>query len=226
MTKAGDDIPNRQRRLVFFGDSICVGQGVSIHKGWVPRIAAYVSALVQDDLIVVNASVNGNTTRQALERMPYEVQSHGVDIMIVQFGMNDCNYWQTDRGLPRVSQHGFAANLEEIIARGINFGARTVILNTNHPTARDNVHFSEVNISYEESNRRYNEIIRDVARSMGEVVVLNDIETAIRNRVGNNRTLLEAMLLSDGLHLSEAGHDLYYALTASIVERAVRVFRE
>ena len=27
-------------RVFFFGDSICFGQGVSIHRGWVTRIAS------------------------------------------------------------------------------------------------------------------------------------------------------------------------------------------
>jgi acyl-CoA thioesterase I len=113
-------------RVVFFGDSICVGQGVSLFKGWVTKIASGLDLLSQEigrEIVVVNASVNGNTTRQALERMPYEVQSHGVDILLTQFGLNDCNLWLTDGGLPRVSADAFAANLKEIIARGRRFGA-------------------------------------------------------------------------------------------------------
>ena len=126
-------------QLVFFGDSICNGQGVSIYRGWVTRLSAVAEALSGElgyEIIVVNASVNGSTTRQALERMPYEVQSHGVDILLVQFGLNDCNFWVTDRGLPRVSPEGFEANLVEIIQRGFHFGAKAVFLHTNHPIGK------------------------------------------------------------------------------------------
>ena len=42
---------------------------------------------------------------------PYDVQSHEVDVLVVGFGMNDCNYWMTDKGVPRVSQNAFRANL-------------------------------------------------------------------------------------------------------------------
>lgn len=64
----------------------------------------------------------------ALERMPFDVQTHKVDILVITFGMNDCNYWKTDQGLPRVSPDAFEANMKEIIMRGFRFGSRTVII--------------------------------------------------------------------------------------------------
>ena len=212
-------------RLVFFGDSICVGQGVSIHKGWVTRIAARIDELSTElgaEIVIVNASINGNTTRQALERMPYDVQSNGVDILLVQFGMNDCNHWLTDKGMPRVSPHGFAANLEEIIERGINFGAEQVMLNTNHPTTRVEEQLPHTEATYEESNRRYNEIVREVAATLGDRVILNDVEASFDAHVRGDGARLAELLLADGLHLSERGHDLYYELIAPKVEALVR----
>ena len=210
--------------MVFFGDSICVGQGVSIHKGWVPQIAMRAESLGKRlglDLVVVNASVNGSTTRQALERLPYEVQSPGVWVLLVQFGMNDCNYWQTDRGLPRVSRASFAANLEEIIVRGFTFGARRVLLNTNHPTTRNHETFPSTDTTYEASNIAYNGIIREVAGRFRDRVALNDVERAFRDHVGNDRGRLDELLLEDGLHLSEAGHDLYFSCVMPAVEKSI-----
>ena len=91
-------------RVFFFGDSICVGQYVAIHRGWVTRLRQHLSELGEQygrRITVSNASANGRTTRDALDRMAYEVQSHSPTILIAQFGMNDCNYWKTDLGLPR-----------------------------------------------------------------------------------------------------------------------------
>lgn len=212
-------------RLVFFGDSICNGQGVSLHRGWVARLSASAETLSRQlgcDIIVVNASVNGSTTRQALERMAYEVQSHQLDILLVQFGLNDCNFWVTDRGLPRVSPEGFAANLVEIIRRGRRFGARRIFLNTNHPTAKELEDQPFWPMSYSESNRRYNEIIREVAARAGEFVQLNDIERAWnQSRAGRGASLTDC-LLPDGLHLSLAGHDLYFEIIETVVVDAIR----
>ena len=200
-------------RVVFFGDSICVGQGVSIHSGWVTRIAAMLDNMVAEagrEIVVTNASVNGNTTRQALERMPYDVQSQGVDVMIVQFGMNDCNYWQTDKGLPRVSPGAFKANLHEIISRGKTFGAKHIFLHTNHPTTRTKIKFPCSNVTYEDSNKKYNSIIRSVATERSEEIHFTDIERLISEITGDYEEAIAKTLLQDELHLSRHGHDLYF----------------
>ena len=219
-------VNDRPLRVVFFGDSICVGQHVSVHRSWVTRISARleeVGARHGVPLRVANASVNGNTTRMALERMPQDVQKDGVDVLIVQFGLNDCNYWQTDGGVPRVSVSGFAANLEEIVDRGYVFGASRVLLNTNHPTARDREPLLFLGEPYERSNERYNEITRSVARALGDRVVLTDMEAAFRRQTGGSRDKLLPLLQPepDLLHLSEAGHDLYVEALTPPIEAAV-----
>lgn len=215
---------DRGLRVVFFGDSICAGQGISIHHGWVTRISARlaeVSRTLGREVLVVNASVNGDTTRLALERMPYDIQSHPLEIMIVQFGMNDCNIWQTDRGCPRVSPRAFAANLWEIIDRGLAFGASRIFLNTNHPSGRSTDNLAHSDLTYQEQNRRYNEIIRSVAAERHQHVTLIDIEKAFQQHIGDSPALLHRMVLPDLLHLSDEGHDLYYSLVQPQVERAV-----
>jgi len=211
-------------RVFFFGDSICVGQYVSIHKGWVTRISASLSGLAQEykrEMMVVNASANGRITRQALEQMPYEIQSHHPDLLIVQFGMNDCNCWQTDRGLPRVSPKAFKANLEEIITRAFTFGAHKVLLNTNHPTGLDQQVMPFTNIFYQQSNEQFNQIIREVATSQDARVILNDVEEAFRAYTRNNREQLLNLLLPDLLHLNEHGHDLYFNVIYPVIKEAI-----
>jgi lysophospholipase L1-like esterase len=198
--------------VIFFGDSICNGQYVCLSRGWVGRIAAQLSDWAAEhgqSVIVANASINGRTTRQALEDMPRDVQKPGVDLLVVQFGMNDCNLWETDRGLPRVSPAAFAANLREIIERGWTFGARAIALHTNHPSGRDRPPFAKAPCTYEEQNRTYNQIIRDVAHSDSRLH-LHDMEALFLRHTGGDRGRLHRLLLPDLLHLSEEGHDLYF----------------
>ena len=200
-------------KLVFFGDSICVGQGISIHDSWVVKISKKLtnpSNSINHSLLITNSSVNGRTTRQAIENMPYEIQNHGCEILLIQFGMNDCNYWKTDKGLPRVSKEGFKANLNEIIARAKNFGAKLIMINTNHPTPRNKL-FEYANLSYQQSNLEYNQIIREVAKE-NEQVVLNDVEKHIFKLILENKTKLNNIVLDDKLHLSLIGHEIYYDL--------------
>lgn len=210
-------------KVTFFGDSICTGQHVAIHRGWVTQSSASLAEKFDNkgqSIIVKNSSVNGRTTRQALETISYEIQSDKPDIVVVQFGMNDCNYWQSDKGLARVSIEAFSANLSEIITRVVHFGAKKVFLNTNHPTLLNQVRFPHTHTTYQESNFLYNEAIRSIAKN--SYVELNDIESEFFKAIQENRhSLAELLLPGDNLHLSKKGHDLYYSLIYPKIENAV-----
>jgi lysophospholipase L1-like esterase len=169
--------------------------------------------------MVQNPSINGNTTRMALDRMAFDVQAHRPDVLIVQFGLNDCNVWESDQGLQRVSPRAFVANLAEIIARARNFGAKEVILGTNHPTTRVRNTMPKCDCTYEDSNRQYNELIRNVAMTHGTRLV--DVERAFRTLTSDNNSLSD-FLLGDELHLSERGHDVYLSAYGPEVDAAVR----
>src|SRR5262245_4020574 len=210
----------RQIRIYFFGDSICFGQGVSPHLTWVVRLSAALHARYQHalDIIIQNPSVNGNTTRLALERMPYDIQSHTPHVLFVQFGMNDCNVWQTDKGHPRVSKAAFEQNLTEIVARGRKFGASQIILGTNHPTTRL-LPMPDVEQSYDEANRLYNVITRRVAHRCS--TTLADVESACDNYVKSGLGHYKDLVLEDELHLSTKGHELYFQTRLPIVAKAV-----
>ena len=211
--------------IVFFGDSICVGQGVAIHHGWVTRLSRELAALGEDlgrSIVVVNASTNGDTTRLALERMPFAVQSVGAEIMVVQFGLNDCNYWLTDKGLPRVSEEAFAANLKEIATRGTNFGARRIYVNTNHPCLRNADSIDHGKITYQENSTKYNAIVREVVAKLPDNVTLIDIEAEFERLTSTGQHSLERLLLPDGVHLSRSGHDAYFAVAREPLAQGVR----
>lgn len=208
-------------RVFFFGDSICFGQGVSPHRTWVSRLAGRLEQQFAPRIRVdvQNPSINGNTTRMALERMPYDLQSHAPDVVYVQFGLNDCNGWETDRGHPRVSRAGFAANLAEIIDRARLFGARQVVLGTNHPTTRTTSCLPYVQHTYEQANLDYNAVIRQVAAN--KATLLADAELAFHAAVKAGRAGYADLVLADQLHLSEAGHDIYLASHLPILCTAV-----
>ncbi len=210
--------------LLFFGDSICNGQGIAIHKGWVTRLSARLAEEARrlgESLVVMNSSVNGRTTRQALETMPYEVQSQRPAIVVVQFGMNDCNIWESDRGNPRVSPAAFAANLREIIVRALTFGCEELFLHTNHPSARNQDFLPHSSVTYEEQNRRYNRIIRSLAAFDSRVSVI-DIETTFLEATNGEHAQLLRMVLPDLLHLSEDGHELYFDTVEPRLSACVR----
>lgn len=208
-------------RVFFFGDSICFGQGVSPHLIWVNRLSQALEQRFSDrvDLTVQNPSVNGNTTRQALERMAYDVQSHTPQVLLIQFGMNDCNGWETDKGRPRVSRATFRANLVEMIERGRTFGAKQIILGTNHPTTRTVTPLPHVDFVYDVANRDYNQITREVAADQG--TLLTDAEAEFDAVVKAGTASYAELVLADQLHLSAAGHDIYFKARLPMMEHVV-----
>jgi lysophospholipase L1-like esterase len=215
------NLPDKPRILIFFfGDSVCFGQGVPPHLTWVTRSSQALDERFSSraDIFTQNPSVNGNTTRMALERMPYDVQSHTPDVLYVQFGLNDCNGWETDKGLPRVSRDAFAANLAEIVDRGRIFGAKQVILGTNHPTTRT-ARLPYVDHTYEQANGAYNAIIRQVAKTKG--TLLADAEATFNEAVNTGEARYPDLVLGDQLHLSRIGHDLYLRNRLPILSQAV-----
>jgi len=199
-------------KIMFFGDSICYGWLVASHRTWVTLISKHLYERYGKRLWVNNCSIPGNTTRMALERMPFDVQAYGVDIILIQFGINDCNLWETDGGLPRVSKEAFQTNLEEIINRAKVFGARHVLLNTNHPTSKF-IQLGNKQIAHQKGNKKYNGVIRKVAQVRDDVRLI-DIEKRLF-------TMSESFVLPDGIHLSEVGHDLYFSIVCPYLEQAV-----
>jgi len=161
-------------------------------------------------------------TRQGLERFPRDVQVLEPHVMTLQFGLNDCNCWDSDRGLPRVSEAAYRANLFEMIERACSFGAAHIILSTNHPTLRFRPLASKQ--SLEDRRIVYNEIVREVAKV--SKVTLCDIDQVFVDMTGDR---LAAMLLPepDVLHLSEMGNEKYAdAIFAPIIKSVKQIIEE
>jgi lysophospholipase L1-like esterase len=201
----------------FFGDSICFGQFISPNRTWVNKVTEKLEKIFPR-LIVQNPSVNGRTTRQALEDMHYQLEVQNPNLVYVQFGMNDCNYWVTNNGAPRVSIAAFEANLTEIILRARLAGAWQVFLATNHPSSRTSPYSSipGLTISYQDSNAYYNKAIRKVAGE--QKVLLIDNEAHWLDSKLNQNEIIEKLLLPDGIHLSEKGHMVYSEFTGTQLE--------
>jgi acyl-CoA thioesterase-1 len=109
-------------KIIALGDSIAYGQNVRACEAW----PAVLERLTGHD--VRNEGVCGETTRLGLERFPKAVQLHKPDVVVIQYGHNDCQIWETDNGLPRVSAQAYAANIIEMAERSAAAGARTLII--------------------------------------------------------------------------------------------------
>lgn len=205
--------------VVFMGDSITEGQYISPPDRWVDIVSDDLQRLYLDhpaNLLFLVRGVSGETTRQGLERFPEAVQAHAPDVMTLQFGLNDCNCWVTDRGMPRVSIAAYRANLVEMIDRARNFGAREIVLSNNHTTLRRKKMLNGRTL--EEQRMAYNAVAQDVAKETG--VTFCDVESAFSSLA--DQELSENLLpYPDWLHLSATGHRRYASAIKPFVAAAI-----
>ena len=126
------------------------------------------------DYNTVASAKGGEMARDGYARFDSTVAVYNPEIIIVAYGTNDAG--------PHVS--GFAANLEGIVIKAKNLGAR-VFINLIGP------------ISYpgKEEYSEYNDIIRRIASKHGTVVI--DVLTPLSQNPG--------AYLVDGMHYSSAG---------------------
>jgi len=151
--------------------------------------------------------------------MHYQVLSHKPDVLFFQFGFNDCNFWETDGGVPRVHPEAFKYNLCEMIDRAVVCGTKKIILATNHPTLKTQPFKCAQWTNLEVQNHMYNEIIREVANGKKVKLVDNELYWY------KTKLPLEDYLL-DGVHLNKKGHELYFDNGYPIIEKAIRELLE
>lgn len=205
--------------VVYFGDSITFGQYVDAADRWTTLVDEELDGIYKDTAIhiqTLNRGVSGETTRMGLNRFANDVQAIQPDIVTIQFGMNDCNCWFTDRGLPRTSERAYQANMAEMIERARHFGASHVILATNHRSMKRKAMLSGE--PFEDASRRYNELARGVVKETG--AILSDVELAFDPF---DDSQLEKLLLPypDCLHLSVEGHRVYAGVVRDPILAAV-----
>jgi acyl-CoA thioesterase I len=103
--------------LVCFGDSLTAGAGVSAEEAY----PAYLQKRLDDagfNYRVVNLGVNGNTTKDGLERVEQVLEQHP-QVVVVEFGGNDGL-----RGIPIAEAQ---RNLDAIVRRVKASGARVAM---------------------------------------------------------------------------------------------------
>ena len=181
------------QKIVFFGDSITYGQYIDPKYTWTTIITNNLNK--NQNFIAFRNAVSGETSRQLLLRYSKDVQEIKPDILTIQCGLNDCNYWESDKGLPRVSKESYRANLNEMIDRAKAFDIKKIIFIGSHPVTKK----ITGPITLEQSRREYNKIFKEV--SQNRQITYIDIETQFDN--------IDEYLLEDGIHLSKKGHIKY-----------------
>lgn len=104
--------------ILVLGDSLSAAHGINEERGWVSLLQARLRDQGYPHA-VVNASISGDTTQDALSRLETTIARHQPDIAIVELGGND--------GLRAFSVNVIERNLSRILSTLRENGVQTVL---------------------------------------------------------------------------------------------------
>jgi len=159
-------------RVLALGDSLTAGEGVATEEAWPALLAS------KSGWEVINGGVSGDTSGEALLRLPALLEQHDPVLVLVTLGGNDM--------LRHIQQPETIANLEQIISLIKSHGARPLLLATPIP--------SLLGAAFQ------NLSAPDFYRELADAQQAKLIEDAIAD------VLSDPQLKGDPLHPSAAGH--------------------
>lgn len=108
-------------RILALGDSLTAGNGVTGEQAW-PSLLANKTGWV-----AINGGISGDTSEDAMQRLPDLLDEHKPVLVLVMLGGNDM--------LRHIPEAKTIANLENILDQVKKSGAKTVLLGTPRPSA-------------------------------------------------------------------------------------------
>lgn len=123
---AQDDIEKFQ--LVILGDSLASGYGVPPGEGYIDLLQHIFEKDGLDNVSIINASVAGNTTADALAMLDSVLQQHP-HAAIIELGINDA--------LNDVDPRQIQINLENIVNRFLNNNIPVMLIGVRPPLVSD-----------------------------------------------------------------------------------------
>ena len=220
--KSRDNFGNRSPVIAFLGDSVTQGcfeiyrDGDLLRtvfdsaNGYVERVKRVLSMLYPETAIsVINAGINGGTASNGLLRLQRDVLCHDPDLVVVCFGLNDCND-------DNVEAEDYAASLRAIFQKIHTVGKEAVfmtpnMMNTYIPhTVTDDYAKTLGELFAERQNNGYFDGFMEAARAVchEEQVPICDCY-ALWNSM-HKQGVDTTALLSNGLnHPTREMHDLF-----------------
>ena len=195
-----------QVRIVAFGDSITQGKiGIDPSQNWLRILQRELG----DGVVTFNAGVGGNSAREAMARFETDVLARRPDVLLVEFGGNNHDPWNSAR---RVDDAEFVRHLETLRSR-LPAGCRAFAVT--FPPVVDDWHayghhelFPDGLDAAMDGQR---EILRRFARESGWPVI--DLYAILKDR-------RREVVLRDGVHLNPAGQRAFADAVRAALEAA------
>ena len=193
--------------IVFFGDSITFGYGVDTEtESFFSRINRIMQTGMYGDVRVVNAGVSGDDTSEAIRRVTTDVTALNPDIVIIAFGLNDCQN-------KSMTPAKFRENINNMIA-AMPSKTRVILATSNS--------FLETGQSlwmdFNEALEPYMEEVRATARDRNLPII--DVNSAWKEHLRQDQRHMETFYI-DPTHPSAKGHGLIYEAYMNVLRRTL-----
>jgi acyl-CoA thioesterase-1 len=175
--------------VVFLGDSLSAGKGLAESDAF-PAVTKELLRESGTLIEVVNAGVSGDTSAGGLARLDW-VLGQQIDVLVVELGGNDALRGQ--------SLDATESNLRQIVQRGLESGARVLLLGMDIPTNYGPDYGAEFSAMYAR-----------IADQEGAILVPGFVR-----EVGSDPELMQP----DGLHPTAEGHRRLAETLAPYLER-------
>ncbi len=164
-----------KQNLLIVGDSLSASYNIPLEKGWVSLLESRVKEQYPD-LEIINASISGETTGNALKRLPDLLNKHSPSIVVIELGGND--------GLRGFKLTDIKSNLENMIQLSQNQDATVVLTGIHIPP------------NY---GPAYTQIFYNAYKQLSEQYQTHFVPFILKD-VGDNPELMQA----DGVHPTAA----------------------
>jgi acyl-CoA thioesterase-1 len=182
-------------KLLVLGDSLSASYNIPLASGWVPLLEQRLQQQYPE-IEVINASISGETTGNALKRLPELLKRHQPAIIVIELGGND--------GLRGFKLSHIKKNLEQMIQLSQQQGAIVVLTGIHVPPNYGPAYAQVFNRAYQELAKKYD----------------TEFVPFILEGVGTNPDLMQA----DGVHpTAEAQPKLLENMWPAIKNAIVRV---
>lgn len=204
-------------RLVVTGDSISKGQNLPQSLSW-PSVIETNFRFSSMGIEIDNVSKNGRTSSDGLQNFLFEVCYGEIICVVIQFGINDSNYWLSDNGCPRVSVDNYIKNITSMVEHCLNYDPKVKIIIQDNHFCTKRISIGEHVMSLGNSTMEYNEALANSEILLGHPNVYLLKYSEFFGAINSSSVRL---LQDDGVHLTHTGQHLLAKKYAEMIERHV-----
>jgi len=186
--------------IICLGDSITHASSFAESDRWPTVLQKKLDLVKLNEYKVYNRGINGNTTVDGFERFPEEIIPLLPGLLIVEFGINDCNHREWNI-IPRVGLEEYKNKLIEFHRICGNHKSKIVFI-VNHPL-EDSPILQGNGQNFYENLKPYNQAVREIASEVKAPII--DLPEIIKNGDIN----LNEFLDEDRIHLTIKGNHSY-----------------